>query len=161
MADAGAVRKTIRVEAGATASLDIPIFSGFVEISAPIVVQVTEGGRVIGTSDNQIMLTPGPHELEFANKELNYTSTQSVEVEPGAGHRIQLDPKGAANINAQPWAEVWIDGVKVGETPLANLPVTLGVRDIVLRNPQYGERKVTATVVAGTPATIAVDFTKQ
>ena len=161
MADAGAVRRTVRVEAGGTATLDVPIFSGFVEISAPIVLQVSEGGRSLGTSENQIMLAPGHHELRLANADLNYVVTKAVEVEPGEGARLQIDAKGVANINAQPWAEVWIDGAKAGETPLANLPITLGVREIVFRNPQFAERKVVVTVVSGTAATVTVDFTKQ
>jgi hypothetical protein len=74
--------------------------------------------------------------------------------------QVKLDPKGSANINAQPWAEVWIDGTKVGETPLANLPLTLGSREIVFRNPQFGERKVMATITAGAPANVSVDLSK-
>jgi hypothetical protein len=161
MGNDGTVRRTVKVDAGQLANVDISIFSGFVEISAPIVVKVSEGGRVLGTSENQIMLSPGHHELRLANTDLNYGSTLGVDIEPGEGRQIQLDPKGTANINAQPWAEVWIDGSNVGETPLANLPITLGVHEIVLKNPQYGERKITTTVVAGTASTIAVDFTKQ
>jgi len=161
VADAGSVRRTVRVEPGATATVDISIFPGFAAISAPIVLDVTEGGRNLGTSDNQIILPPGKHELRLSNSALNFTSRETVEIVPGEVQRIQVDPKGIANINAQPWAEVWIDGTKAGETPLANLPITLGVREIVFRHPQFGERKVTVTIVSGTPATVSMDFTKQ
>jgi hypothetical protein len=30
------------------------------------------------------------------------------------------------NVNARPWANVWLDGRAVGETPLANLRVPVG-----------------------------------
>jgi hypothetical protein len=160
MAEAGAVRRTVRVDAGAKATLDIPIFSGFVAISAPIIFDVSERGRGLGTSENQIMLAPGRHELRLTNKDLFYSTTQTVDIEPGEILPLKIDPKGTANINAQPWAEVWVDGTRVGDTPLANLSLSIGVRDIVFRNPQYGERKVTATITAGTPATISVDMTK-
>jgi hypothetical protein len=125
------------------------------------VLQVSEGGRSLGTSENQIMLAPGHHELRLANTDLHYVVTRSVDVEPGEGASLQIDAKGVASINAQPWAEVWIDGARAGETPLANLPITLGVREIVFRNPQFGERKVVTTIISGTPATVSVDFTKQ
>jgi hypothetical protein len=159
-AEAGTVKRTVKVEAGATANVEIPIFSGFAAISAPIVLEVTENGRSLGSSDNHVMLTPGRHELALSNKELRYSITETVDVEPGEVKEVKVDPKGAANINAQPWAEVWIDGEKVGETPLANLPLTLGSREIVFKNPQFGERKVTATITAGAPANISVDLSK-
>jgi hypothetical protein len=160
LAEAGTVRRTIKVDAGATAKVEISIFSGFAAISAPIIVDVSEGGRNLGTSENHIMLTPGRHELQLTNKDLHYAATETVDVEPGEVKEVKLDPKGAANINAQPWAEVWVDGTKVGDTPLANLELPLGSREIVFRNPQYGERKVIATITAGAPATISVDLSK-
>ena len=33
--------------------------------------------------------------------------------------RVQV-PDGMLNINAQPWAEVWVGGERIGETPIAN-----------------------------------------
>jgi hypothetical protein len=141
--------------------VDASIFSGFAAISAPIVLDVSEAGRGLGTSDNQIMLSPGRHQLRLTNKALKYSTTQTVDIEPGEVRQIKLDPKGAANINAQPWAEVWIDGTKAGETPIANLALTIGVREIVFRNPQFGERRITATIIAGETASISVDLSKQ
>lgn len=159
--ESGSVKKTVRVEAGRSLSLDIPIFSGFAAISAPIVVEVSEGGRLLGTSENQVMLSPGRHQLRFTNNALNYQTTQTVDIEPGEVYKVSLDPRGSANINAQPWAEVWIDGVRVGETPIANVSIALGVREIVFRNPQFGERKLVTTITGGAPAALSVDFSKQ
>ena len=79
---------------------------------------------------------------------------------PGEVTRIALDPHGRANVNAAPWAEVWIDGVKAGDTPLANVSVRLGVREFVFKNPQFGERKVVSTITASGPVSVSVDFNK-
>ena len=160
MGDGGAVRRTIRVETGKSVTLNVAIYSGFAAVSAPFIVTVSEGGRTIGTSENPLMLAPGRHALKFSNTDLSYSAAQSVEIQPGESTRVDLDPKGTANINAEPWAEVYIDGVKVGDTPLANLPISLGAREIVFKNPQLGERKVVATITAGSPAIISVDFNK-
>jgi hypothetical protein len=160
LGEAGTVKRTVKVEAGAVAKVEVSVFSGFVAISAPIMLDVSENGRGLGTTENHIMLAPGRHELRLTNKELEYSTTATVDVEPGEVKQVKLDPKGAANINAQPWAEVWIDGSKIGETPLANLPLTLGSREIVFRNPQFGERKVMATITAGAAANISVDLSK-
>ena len=156
----GSARRNIRVEAGKTLALDVPLFSGFVAIAAPFVVDVSENGKALGTNESPILLSPGRHELRVANKDLGYVVTETVEIQAGEVTRVTLDPRGTANINAAPWAEVFIDGAKAGETPLANVAIRLGVREITFRNPQYPDRKVTVTIKANDIATIAVDFLK-
>ena len=158
---AGSVKRTVRIEAGRTAKLDVPIFSGWVGVFAPFVVEVSEGGKVIGTTEeSRLMLSPGRHDLLLTNRELGYRSVQSVEIEPGEVRSISLDPRGTVNVNATPWAEVWIDGQKAGDTPLANLQLPLGVREVILRHPQFGERRITVTVKGNEPAAVSVAMDK-
>jgi hypothetical protein len=159
-ASGATAKRTVRVEAGQTVAIDLPLFSGFAAISAPFVIEVSENGKGLGTSEDQILLSPGSHALRLANKDLGYVATETVEIQPGEVTRLALDPRGRANINAAPWAEVWIDGEKAGETPLANVAIRLGIREIVFKNPQFGERKITATITGSAPATISVDFSK-
>jgi PEGA domain len=157
----GSVKKTIRIEAGRTAKLDVPIFSGWVGIFAPFVVDVAESGNVIGTTEEpRLMLGPGRHTLTLTNKELGYSSTKEVDIEPGEVRSISLDPRGKVNLNATPWAEVWLDGKKLGDTPIANLDMPLGIREVVFRHPQFGERRVTVTVKGNTAAAVSVDMSK-
>ena len=73
---------------------------------------------------------------------------------------VTLDPRGTVNLNASPWAEVWIDGRKVGDTPIANLQLPLGIREVIFRHPQFGERRVTVTVKGDAPAAVSVDMHK-
>ena len=68
---AGTARRVVHVEAGAQAAEDVPIFSGVVAVSAPLVLDVSENGRGLGTTENQIILTPGRHELRLSNKDLD------------------------------------------------------------------------------------------
>ena len=158
--EAGSIKRAVRIEPGKTISLDVAVFSGFAMISAPIVLEVAENGRSLGTSDQQIMLGPGHHELVFENKDLNYTGSHSIDIEAGETTRITVDPRGSANINAVPWAEVYVDGQKQGDTPLANVSIRLGVREIVFKNPQFPDHKVITTIKFGEPATITADLTK-
>jgi len=65
---------------------------------------------------------------------------------------------GAANFTATPWAEVWMNGKKLGETPLVNHPVPLGKREFVFKHPRLGERRVTATIRADSVASVSVDM---
>jgi hypothetical protein len=158
---AGAVKKTVRIEAGKTASLDVPVYSGWVAVFAPVLLDIAENGRSIGTTEQgRLMLPPGRHQLTFSNREYGYTSTQTVEIEPGEERSVNVQPTGELNLNALPWAEVWIDGRKTGDTPIAHLSVPVGTHEVTFKHPQFGDRKITATVHASTPATASVDFTK-
>lgn len=154
------VRRSIKVEGGRELTLDVPVYSGWVAIFAPIRLQVSVGGKTLGTTDSpRIMLPPGRHILTLRNRELKFTMTQPVEIVPGEEQVLNLQPTGAVNVNALPWAEVFVDGTRVGETPLARLPVLLGTREFLFKHPLYGERRVTATVSAGGSA-VSVDFTR-
>ena len=55
---------------------------------------------------------------------------------------------------------MWIDGEKVGETPIGNYAVTIGPHEIVFKNPDLGEQRHAATVTAATPVKLSVDLTK-
>jgi hypothetical protein len=157
----GSVKRTVRVEAGKAITLDVPIFSGFLAIASPIVLDVSENGRAVGsTEQGRVMLTPGRHVLTLSNQDLEYSSVQVVEIEPGEDRRLTIEPKAAVSLNAQPWAEVWIDGKRAGDTPLANLQIPLGTREIIFKHPQYGDRRVTATIKATSPTSISVDLTR-
>jgi serine/threonine-protein kinase len=57
-------------------------------------------------------------------------------------------PNGHLSINAQPWADVVIDGTAAGQTPLANLTLPIGSHEIVFRHPQFPEQRQTAIVKA-------------
>jgi hypothetical protein len=121
---------------------------------------VSEGNKGLGsTEQGRILLSPGRHVLTVTNRQYGYSSTHEVEIGAGEETPLNLTPTGRVNLNAVPWAEVWMDGTRVGETPIANLEVPLGTREFVFKHPQHGERRVTTTISA-TPAAVSVDFTK-
>jgi hypothetical protein len=161
ISSSGSVKRTIRVVAGKTVKVDLPVFSGWVSVVAPIVLEVSEAGKSLGsTEQGRIMLAPGTHRLSFSNRDLGYAIEREVQVTAGDVTSLRLEAAGKANINAVPWAEVWTDGRKIGDTPLANHAMPLGSHEFVFRHPQLGERRVTATVRAGQTTAVAVDFTK-
>ena len=157
----GEIVKSVRAAAGKTETLDIPVFSGWVAVFAPIVLHVAADGRSIGTTEqSRLMLPPGRHQLTLTNKELGYSAVEQVDIEPGEVKSVNVNPRGTVNLNAVPWAEVWLDGQKLGDTPLAGTPVPLGQREFVFKNPQFGEKKVGATIKAGANSPVTVDFSK-
>jgi hypothetical protein len=164
--DLGSVRQSVTVRPGATASLLVPLvttgapLSGWVAVSAPVEVQLFENGRLIGTSQSErIMVGAGSHEIEVVNDTLGYRAKRSVQVPAGrvASLKIEL-PKGTMSLNAVPWAEVWIDGEKMGETPIGNLSIPIGAHEIVFRNPQLGEQHHAVTVTLNAPTRLSVDL---
>jgi hypothetical protein len=156
--------RTVQVEAGATASLFIgggqAAAPASVTVASPVPVQIFEDNRLIGTSDmDRILLPVGEHVLELAADSVGFRTTRTVRVTAGQTVALPVElPRAPLSINAIPWAEVFIDGTRVGETPLGNLPQTLGPHEVVFRHPQLGERRVDTVVTMKEANRISVDM---
>jgi PEGA domain-containing protein len=157
--DAGSVTRTVTVAANTTTAIDEAIFSGFVTVYAPFDVTVSEGGRVLRADDHhQIMLAPGAHELRVTNRSLAYDAVRRIVVEPGESTNLQLTPDPSTlTVTASEAAEVWVDGTRLGDTPLTAAPIPLGIHELVVRRAAGGERHFTVTIGAK-PFALAVDF---
>ncbi|HEV8393810.1 MAG TPA: PEGA domain-containing protein [Vicinamibacterales bacterium] len=168
--ESGTFNDNVVIEAGATASLVVPMgkpqaaaganLSGWIAIAAPADLQVFEGGRLVGSSrSDRIMVAVGRHDLEMVNEALGYRSTKTVDVGPGQVATVRPEwPKGSLAVNALPWAEVSIDGERAGETPIGSVSVPIGTHEIVFRHPDLGERKTTATVTTGAATRVSMDM---
>jgi hypothetical protein len=123
-------------------------------------VQILENGRLLGTSQiERIMLPAGRHELEIVNGALGFRVRRSVQVTAGRVTSVGLEwPTGSLAVNAVPWAEVFIGERRMGETPIGNLRVPVGVHEVVFRHPTLGERRSFVTVTVGETARLAVDL---
>jgi len=164
----GSVTQTVQVPAGGVASMTAPIgaeanggpVSGWATVKSPVSVEVREGGKLLGTSDaDRLMLATGRHELELANSVLGYRASRSVQVAAGKTIEIVVTlPNGIVNLNASPWAEVLIDGQRVGDTPIGNLEVPIGPHEVVFRNPQLGEKRHAISVTLAAPVRLSVDM---
>jgi hypothetical protein len=157
--DAGTAHRTVTVNANETALVDEAIFSGFITIYSPFDLTVTENGRVLRADDrHQIMLPAGAHELRFTNRALAYETVRQVEVKPGEATNLQLTPDPSLlTVTATDAAEVWLDGARLGDTPLNGAPVPLGSHDILVRRAAGGERRFAVTIGAK-PFTLHVEF---
>ena len=155
------------VQAGATASLIAPMSApapaatgGWLAVKIPVTVEIRERGNLLGTSEtDRLMLSAGRHELEFVNPALSYRATRTVQITAGKITPVPLElPRGVIHINATPWAEVFIDGQRVGETPIGNLTVSIGAHEILFRHPQLGEKRHAVSVTPGTPVRVSMDM---
>ena len=130
------------------------------QIVAPILLEISEDGKPIGsTKEPRLSLSPGRHVLMFANAELEYAYSHTVELAAGDVRTITLDPRVPVNLRATPWAEVWLNGEKIGQTPMVH-QLPLGTHELVFRHPRFGERRITSTIRATVTAPISVDMRK-
>jgi hypothetical protein len=164
-----AVNRTVSVQEATVASLIISMYStagayasGWLAVSSRVPLQIWERGTLVGTTDMpRILLPAGAHELELVNSALGFREVRSVQVAAGQATTVALKlPMGTISINALPWAEVWIDGQRAGETPIGNLSIAIGNHDVVFRHPELGEQKKTIAVGVGAPVRVGVDMKK-
>jgi serine/threonine protein kinase len=165
---AASARHVVNVQAGGTASLVTPVataaaagpVSGWLAVKSPFSLEIREEGRLIGTSDaDRLMLAAGRHELQLVSETMGYRVSRAVTVPAGKVETIRIElPSGVVNLNATPWAEVFVDGQRVGETPIGNLSVPIGPHEIVFRHPQFGEKRHAITVTLNGPTRVSVDM---
>ena len=165
--DLGTQTERVIIENGRTASLVVSLgatnrasAAGYLRLDMPAEVQVLENGRVIGNSDlERIMLPVGRHDLEFVNPTLGYRERRAVQISAGQTTTLRPNwPRGSMAINAIPWAEVFVDGARIGETPIGNYTVPVGSHEVLFRHPDFGERRVPVTVTVNEPLKVGVDL---
>ena len=143
----GIVRRTVIVKAGETARIDASIYSGFLALYSPIEVRVSSGGKELRLDENsQVMMPPGRHEVVVENRSLAFRDVLAVDLQPGETTRVSVRlPKTTLSVATSTPADVWIDGAPAGSTPLVDVPVNIGTRELVFRNAAIGERRLTVT----------------
>lgn len=154
-----------RVTAAAPSFIPPPAntVGGWVSVDAPIDVQLFERGAIIGSNQSdRIMLPIGRHVIEAVNTSLGYKTSSTVQVAAGSVARLRLEmPPGTLNINALPWADVAVDGKRLGPTPLGNVSLSIGPHEIVFTHPQLGERRQTVTVTRNGVNRVSVNLNQR
>jgi hypothetical protein len=163
--DAGSYRRTITITAGETMSVVVAphapaVSAGWLRVTSPVQLQLRSQGALIGTTESErVMLPAGDHEIDMINDALGFSRKQRVTVSAGRTAELRVNvPNGLVSINAVPWAEVWLNGERLGETPIANLSRPIGNYKVIFRHPQFGERQASLTISAKETARLGVDM---
>ena len=171
--DRGLVHRTVQVQpnevlalvlsAGPAAAEAGSVSAGWLSLTSTAPLQLREGGKIIGTTESdRVMLPVGEHTIEITNAALGFRAERKVRVVAGKTTASRIDlPNGSLSINAQPWAEVWVDGERIGETPIGNLTRAIGTHEVVFRHPDLGERRESVVISLERPARIGVDLRKK
>jgi serine/threonine-protein kinase len=105
------------------------------------------------------VLESGTHLVELVNQRYNYRGQASLTIAPGeiTSHTVSL-PSGMVRVETTPGAEVWIEGERIGEAPLDDVPVPIGTREVLVRNVDRRERRVPVEVREGQVAIVGAPF---
>jgi hypothetical protein len=165
-----AVNRVVNVVDGATATIVVSTngppaaaaSGGWLTVQTPVEMEIFEDGRLLGsTRTDRLMLPVGSHRLEIENPNLEFSTTRTVEIAAGRTVSVALTlPTGTLALNALPWANVSLNGILIGTTPLGDLSVPIGYHEVVFRHPQFGERRQSVIVKAKTPTRIGIDLRK-
>ncbi len=157
----GSLERHVDIRPDRVAQVTEAIYSGWLHLSSPIELHISEGARRIQLDDrNQILLPPGAHDLQFENAGFGYRERRRVDIKPGEIASIAiLPPPSRLTVNASLPAEVLIDGRRAGETPLTDHPIDLGTRVVVVKSITGAERRFTITSTVN-PVSLNVDFSK-
>jgi hypothetical protein len=136
---------------------------GWITVSSPIELNLSEKGSLLGSNRGpRILLPAGGHVLQLENSAVGYRENQWVRIHAGKETTLAVTlPQGVVHVNATPWADISIDGKSFGQTPIGNLKLTIGAHDVVFRHPDLGEKTVSALVKVGVPTRVSADLTQR
>ena len=167
--DSDPARHIVNIQAGATSSRNASAVAasasetrtwGWITATAAFPVDIRVGGKVLGRAGERIRMMAGRHQIELVNEDRGVRSVRTVEVVAGKVTSVGIDspPAGLVSRNASPWAELWIDGRRIGETPLADLSVPAGEHEVVFRHPEIGEKRQVLRVNPGARLRLSVEM---
>jgi hypothetical protein len=165
------LHRKVTVRAGETLSLlltapgggQASVSAGWVSVDTTVPLQIREEGRLIGSTESErLLIAAGNHTLDFVNPDLGFSERLTVNVTAGKVSAVHVKiPNGTLSLNAQPWAQVWVDGARIGETPIGNLVRPIGRHEVVFRHPELGERRETVMVTTLQPTRLGVDLRRK
>lgn len=156
----GSVKRSVTVKSDESATLNENIYAGWIKVLAPFDITITEGSKLLRVDDrDQVMLAAGPHDIRFENRAFGFTETRHIEVQPGVTTPLSLAaPYTTLTLTTSAPAELLIDGVNVGKTPLIDYPVQIGTRDVQVKS-AAGDRRLSIAATVK-PVVVEVDLAK-
>ena len=155
--------KSVLVEPGKTGSVNLklsPKGNGFVSINADVGSKVFIDGSFVGeTPIGKHELSAGSHTVVFKSGLTETSITKNVKVKPNETSKVKAKFLAALNVQCEPWANVYLDSVKIGQTPLVKHNIEPGIYLVRLENPELGKQKsYTKEFHAGQTVTIHLNF---
>jgi len=153
------VHEIVEVKTGRITTLRTSVYQGWLALFSPIEMHAAVDGRPVTLDDqSRVLLAAGSHELTIQNRTLGYQDVRTIAITPGKTTAVSVVlPKTQLSISTSGPAEVWVDGTRIGDAPVVDVPVDIGTRDVLLRSAEHGERRLTVTATVA-PVRLTVDL---
>src|SRR5262245_11490115 len=118
---------------------------GELAVSAAVPVEIYRGDELLGSTPTTLQLPAGPQTLEYRYQGLRQTATHLITAQGTTTATISFLIK--VQVNAKPWAQVFLDGVRltpIGQTPLGDVSVPIG-SVLVFQNPGFPDKRYRVT----------------
>ena len=119
-------------------------------------VELRIDGRSVSAGTRQ--LSPGQHTLEVTRPGVLGVQRETVVIEPGETLRraYPADEYGWLQVVVIPWAEVFVGGQSIGQTPMGKVKAAVGEHALALRHPEVEEQRQTVVIVEGETTLVRV-----
>jgi hypothetical protein len=119
--------------------------SGTLAVSSATSVDIYKDDAYLGSAPISLELPAGPQTLEYRHGSLRTYMKHSINANETTRATIVFDV--TVQINAKPWAEVFLDGAEkqdLGQTPLSGVRVPIG-SVLVFENPGFAKKRYRVT----------------
>jgi hypothetical protein len=120
---------------GSTATA--PAAMGKLAVGSPTTAEIYQGSQYLGSAPTTLQLPAGRQTLEFRHGDLR--TVLSYDIKSDETTTASVTFQATVQINAKPWAQVFIDGAPrraLGQTPLSGVSVPIG-GVLVFENPNF------------------------
>ncbi|HLH31907.1 MAG TPA: PEGA domain-containing protein [Terriglobia bacterium] len=114
-----------------------PPAMGKLAVSSPAAADIYQGDKYLGSTPTTLELPAGRQTLEYRHGDLRTTMTHDIKADETTPASVTFQT--TVQINARPWAQVFLDGVPrraLGQTPLSGVSVPIG-GVLVFENPNF------------------------
>jgi hypothetical protein len=114
-----------------------PLETGTLAVSSPTTVDIYRGDQLVGSAPTTLILPVGNQTLEYRHQDMRKLITSAIKSNQTTTAMVTFDV--TVQINAKPWAQVFIDGSPrqpLGQTPLSNVRVPIG-SNLIFENPNF------------------------
>ncbi len=136
--------------------------TALVEITSEPRATILINGKERGSTPFRERLAPGRYAFQVVNRDIGLEQTVPVVVRAGHDVHEHLAPRVVpVRIVADPWADVYLSGRKLGQTPMGKVPLAEGEHTFVFKNDELKVTKSVKYVVkAGATAVVKVNMTE-
>jgi hypothetical protein len=119
-----------------------------------------DGMKAGETPLSEIPVSAGSHEIVLINPTIVGVIRDSVQTRSGETLRksYSFHDAGLLRVIVNPWADVYVDGRKVGQTPMDDVKVPVGTHTVELRHPSHGQRVREVQVRRGETSIVRVQW---